>query len=108
MTYEEGGQDLILPGQVSDAVARRQGLHGVQQRQEARRLHREPADAAGHVEAADDGRLTHAIPRDEPLQGGKLFRPTCMRHLSAPLHSSRLGPAVWRSLSGIASPYPQP
>ena len=71
-TYKETAENAILPWQISDAVLLRHRVHNVQEREEPRRLHGHPRDAAGDVEAAFHRCLAHAIPLDDPLQGAKL------------------------------------
>lgn len=43
-------------------------VHHVEQREEAWYLHGEPGDAAGDVQDAVDGRLSHAVPRHIMLE----------------------------------------
>ena len=69
---EESGQHAVLPRQLGHALQPGERSHGVQQRQEARALHRHPGDAAGDVEAAGHRRLAHAVPADEPLDRADL------------------------------------
>lgn len=43
----EAGEDLVLPGEVGDALVCGEGGHGVQQGEKAGALHGEPSEAAG-------------------------------------------------------------
>lgn len=72
LTYEEACENAVLPRQVIYALLLGQGGHHVEQRSEARHFHHHPADAAGDVEAAGDGGLAHAVPRDGDLEEGDL------------------------------------
>ena len=69
---KQAREHLVLPGQLGDAGLLGQRVQVVEQRQEAGGLHGQPADAAGQVEARVHRRLAHAVPRDEPLEGGEL------------------------------------
>lgn len=63
----EGREDLVLPGEVGDAVLRGEGVHHVEEREEAGAFHGHPGQAPGQVKRAVGGRLAHAVPGDEPL-----------------------------------------
>jgi len=46
----------------------RQRGHNVEQRDEARRLHRHPSDLAGDIPAGIDGCFAHRVPGCQPLE----------------------------------------
>ena len=71
-TYKEAAEDLVLPGQVGNALQGRERVHDIEQGEEAWALHDHPADAAGQVESALNRGLAHAIPRYQPLQRSSL------------------------------------
>ena len=73
---EEASQNLVLPGQIGNAVLGRECLHVVEQRGEARDLHGNPSDAARDIELAVEGGLPHAVAWGQPLKRPELCVPS--------------------------------
>jgi hypothetical protein len=66
-TYEESSHSFVLPRERREACFRRQGVHDVKEREETRRLHREPCYLARDVESTIARGLSGSIPGNEPL-----------------------------------------
>lgn len=73
-THKQSSHRPIREGKTIDPLLLRQTVHHVQERDEARRLHRSPADLAGDIESRCGRGLAHGVVAEDPLVQSELRR----------------------------------